>query len=111
MKRYFSFAMLLALMLGVFSLGYAATVQIGDGTATSGNHPISGMYGYSYTQQIFTQEQIGRSGPITKIRFYHKSGSIANSKDWTIWMGHTTKTEFTSDTDWEVLNRYRYRRH
>jgi len=104
MKRYFSFAILLALMLSIFSLGYALTVQIGDGTATTDYLPIYGLYDFSYTQQIYTPTQINASGDITKIRFWYSSGSIANSKDWTIYMGHTDKTEFTSNTDWVTPN-------
>lgn len=102
MKRYFSFAILLALLLSVFSLGYADVVQVGEGTAYSSVLPIYGFYHYSYSQQIYTQAQINHDGPIQKIRFFYRSGSIANNKDWTIWMGHTTKTEFASVSDWEA---------
>ena len=102
MKRYFSFALLLALMLSIFSLSFADTVQVGDGTAYSSVLPIYGYYHYSYTQQIYTQAQINHAGPIHKIRFFYRDGSIANNKDWTIWMGHTTKTAFASVTDWEA---------
>jgi len=102
MKRYFSFAILLALLLSVFSLGYADVVQVGEGTAYSSVLPIYGFYHYSYSQQIYTQAQINHDGPIQKIRFFYRSGSIANNKDWTIWMGHTAKTEFASVSDWEA---------
>ncbi|HAN40801.1 MAG TPA: hypothetical protein DCQ12_02625, partial [Candidatus Cloacimonas sp.] len=104
MRKQFSFILLLALMLSIFSLGYALTVQIGDGTATTDYLPIYGLYDFSYTQQIYTPTQINASGDITKIRFWYSSGSIANSKDWTIYMGHTDKTEFTSNTDWVTPN-------
>ena len=62
MKRYFSFALLLALMLSIFSLSFADTVQVGDGTAYSSVLPIYGYYHYSYTQQIYTQAQINHAG-------------------------------------------------
>ena len=100
MKRYLSFILLLALMLGIFGVSHAATVQVGDGTATTTNFPIWGLWNYSYSQQIYTQAQINTSGSIEKIRFYYVSGPIANNKDWRIYMGHTDKTEFTSDSDW-----------
>jgi hypothetical protein len=94
MKRYLSFILLLALMLGVFSVSYAATVQVGDGTATTTSFPIWGLWNYSYSQQIYTQAQINTSGSIEKIRFYYVSGPIANNKDWLIYMGHTDKTVY-----------------
>ena len=104
MKRHLSFIMLLALMLSIFSLGFAITVQVGaDGYETTGNFPVVGSFRYSYTQQIYTQSQINCALPITKIRFYYSVGPIDPSKDWTIYMGHTQKTSFTSNSDWEPM--------
>ena len=102
MKKHFSFILLLALMLSVFSMGYALTVQIGDGTATTKYFPIDGWFHFSYSQQIYTQSQINYAGDITKIRFYYASGSLTNSQEWRIYLGHTQKTEFTSTSDWET---------
>jgi len=90
-------------ILALSTLGFADTVQIGTGTATTSYLPIYGLYGYNYTQQIYLQSQINKSGNITKIRFFYVSGAITNSKDWVIYMGHTTKTSFSSTTDWEPL--------
>ena len=103
MKTRLSFILLLALLLGIFSTSFAATVQVGDGTGTTSNFPILGLYDYSYTQQIYTQTQINHAGTIEKIRFYYVSGPIADSKDWKIWIGHTTKDSFASTTDWEPI--------
>ena len=103
MKRYLLFTLLLALMLSIFSLSHATVVQVGEGTGTTSALPIYGGYNYNYSQQIYTHAQIGHSGPISKIRFYYASGSITNNKDWTIYLGHTTKMTFSNDTDWEPL--------
>ena len=100
MTKRSSFIILLALLLSLFSTGFALTVQVGDGTGTTNHFPIHGYNSYSYTQQIYTQAQIDQSGPISKIRFYYVSGSIANNKDWTIYLGHTQKTAFDSNADW-----------
>ena len=86
MKRYLSFILLLALMLGIVGVSHAATVQVGDGTATTTSFPIWGLWNYSYSQQIYTQAQINTSGSIEKIRFYYVSGEVANNKDWRIYM-------------------------
>ena len=103
MKKLLMIATLLALMLAMFNIAFADTVQVGTGTATSSYLPIHGLYGYSYSQQIYTQAQINASGGISKIRFYYASGTITSNKDWVIYMGHTTKTAFSSNTDWEPL--------
>jgi hypothetical protein len=102
MKKILYLVMMLAL-LASFTSAYADTVQIGTGTATTSYLPLYGLYGYNYTQQIYTQAQIGVAGNITKIRFYYVSGTITNSKDWVVYMGHTTKTTFATTTDWEPL--------
>ena len=102
MKK-FSLTILLLTMLAICAVSFADTVQIGTGTATTSYLPIYGLYGYNYTQQIYTQAQINKAGNITKLRFFYVSGTITNSKDWVIYMGHTTKTTFSSTTDWEPL--------
>ena len=84
------------------------TVTIGSGTGTSTYWPLYYFYDFSYTQQIIYASDItsggwgGGSGLITKIRFKPKNNvaSTANWKDWVIYMGNTTKTTFTSTTDW-----------
>ena len=88
---------LLALLLSSFS--HALTVTIGGGTATTPVFPFAGCI-TTVTPSRSTQSQINRAGEISKIRFYYVSGSIANNKDWAILMGHTTKTAFSSNSDW-----------
>ncbi|MFA7058070.1 MAG: hypothetical protein WC155_11040, partial [Candidatus Cloacimonadales bacterium] len=89
--------------LAFLGIAFADTVTVGTGTATGSTLPISAGWGYTYSQQIYTQAQINKSGDITKIRFYYVSGPIALNKDWVIYMGHTTKTTFATTTDWEPL--------
>ena len=103
MRKHLKLCLLLSLFLAIFSFGFADTVSIGSGTGTSTYFPIYGLYGYNYTQQIVTQSQINTAGVIEKIRFYYMSGVITNSKDWTIYIGHTDKTSFESNTDWVPL--------
>jgi|GEM_PF-605683 len=100
------------LLLLTLSLGLNAqtgTIQIGSGT-TNTNYgsltiPIQN-YVYSYSQQIVAAEEFaigdGVAGNITKIRWMLPN--IGNNPsvygDWTIWIGHTDKTTFSSNTDW-----------
>lgn len=104
MKRFFSFTLLLALLLSIFSLSHAGTVQVGSLDNDSAALPIRAIYSYSYCQQIYTQTRINFAGPITKIRFYYVEGDITNSEDWRIFMGHTSKTSFNNNSDWIALS-------
>lgn len=104
MKRFLSFTLLLALMLSIFSLSHALDLQVGNVVNNSYIFPIRASFAYSYTQQIYAQPEINFSGPITKLRFYYASGDMANSSDWTIYMGHTIRTAFDSNADWVALS-------
>ncbi len=77
------------------------TVTIGSGTNTGSKLPVSPFFTYSYSQQIILQSEIAQTGTITKIKFYMVGGvSLNYSNNWTIYLGHTTKTAFSSNTDW-----------
>ena len=106
-KNYFFIMkkLLLACMLA-FGLTSNAQITLGGGSTTVAGTipvPISSYYGYSWVQQIFTKSEINASGSgtITGLKFYiGATKSIANSDDWKVYLGHTTKTDFTSSTDW-----------
>jgi hypothetical protein len=102
MKRYLSFIVLLALMLGIFSVSHAqVTVTIGDGTANN-YLPIYPWFNYSYSQTIYYQSDINIANQrIENIAFYW-NGAIAgtNSCDWVVYMAHTDKTAFSGAADW-----------
>ncbi|MFK7948609.1 MAG: fibronectin type III domain-containing protein [Saprospiraceae bacterium] len=93
---------LLLLFILVSGVGLSAfgQIQVGTGTSTQTNMPINSYYGYSYSEQIYLQSEIDGTGNITAINFYFSSGSSTNSTDWTIYLGHTSKTSFASTTDW-----------
>ena len=96
------------MLLWSFSL-YSVDVQIGSGTTTTSYFPIYSCYNYSYSQQIYLAGEIsdagGGIGPITKIRFFYSSGGTSYStwSDWTIYLGNTSKSVFSSTTDWIPL--------
>lgn len=84
-----------------FTLQAQVNVTIGSGTATSRDIPVKITASYSYTQQIFLKSEINRQGTITKIRFNMTSNAVlTNSNNWKIYMAHTTKSSFSSNTDW-----------
>ena len=102
-KLIFSF---FVFFIAAFSLK-AQTVTIGSGTGTTSYFPMYYLYNYNYSQQIVMASEItsggwtGGEGLITKIKFKPGSAvSTAKWKDWVIYIGQTTKTNFTSGTDW-----------
>ena len=81
--------------------------QIGDGTATSTSLPIATCMGYNYSQQIYLASELQAvlepgNTYITKIRFKQTTlGGGANYKDWVVYMKNTSKSIFSTTTDWE----------
>ena len=90
------------LLFVLFALSWQtkAQVSIGSDTSTNQGLPIEPFYGYSYSQVIYLQSEINASGDITTLTWDFAGSSISNSNDWTIYMGHTTKSEFSSTSDW-----------
>lgn len=94
-------------MVAVSSFGQTTTVTVGTGTGTTSNLPIVSCYGYTYSQQIYYASELLAAGvgagQISKLRFKLSSGASTNSNGWTVYMGNSVKTQFTSTTDWEVI--------
>lgn len=80
-----------------------ADVTIGAGTDVGQRYPIYAYFGYSYTQTIYLQTELGAAGNITHIKYYFAGTNLSNSNTWTIYMGNTSKSMFTSLTDWVPL--------
>lgn len=92
-----------------------STLTVGTGTTDGYYSPIYSCFGYNYVQQIYTQAEIiaangGNPTPtntITKIRFHISTGSYNSSTtsftDWTVWMGSTPTSSFSSNTSWIPL--------
>jgi len=106
MKKFFTLLILLSLWA---ASSWAVTVQIGSGTTTTSYFPLYTCYGYNYSQQIYLASEIqnagGGAGPITQIRFYYNASgtTYANWSNWTVYLGNTAKSTFTSTTDWIPL--------
>lgn len=99
------FVFLLGVLFSFNSIGQS-TITVGTGTSTDERSPIYSYYGYSFSQTIYLQSEVmasgGSAGVIDKIRLELNSGNVsANADQWTVFIGHTNKTEFTSNSDWE----------
>ncbi|MBN2829955.1 MAG: hypothetical protein JXR56_06525, partial [Candidatus Cloacimonetes bacterium] len=77
-------------------------IQIGNGTAVNQHLPIEPNYGYTYSQSIYLQSEIDMQAQRIEKVYYHYNGSgtLANSTQWIIYMGHTTANTFSSTTSW-----------
>ena len=77
-------------------------IIIGDGgSATNDLLPSYSYFNYSFTQQIYTADEIGAAGLITEIAFFN-SGTKKN-RNYDFYLKSTTKDAFFDSTDWEVV--------
>jgi gliding motility-associated-like protein len=90
----------------VFQVQSQVTVTVGTGTEEGRYNPIYTFYGYNYTQQIYTSAELNTAGAvagmqINAIRFYWTgAGTLNNADVWTVYIGETTQSSFTSTTNW-----------
>lgn len=110
-KITFLFVAMFCMMLSTSTFFGQVTVQVGSGTTTitgSAAMPVSN-YVYNYNQQLISAAQYAAGGgevggDITKIRYYATNiGTLTVWNQWTVYIGNTAKTEFTSTTDWVPL--------
>ena len=76
-----------------------AKLVIGSGTATSGYLPTNTNYDFSFTQQIYTVEELGEAGMFMSIDFY-MTGTTDYTRNLDVYMVSTEKNSFTSNADW-----------
>lgn len=87
----------------ILSMALNAQINLGTGSTDVGAAPISTYYTYSYVQQIFSKQEINTdaAGNITGLTFYsNPTMSMTNSSDWVVYLGLTTKSSFSSESDW-----------
>ena len=81
---------------------FAAGVMIGSGTETNDYLPSYNYYNYSLTEQIYTSAELGGAGRITSIAFYN--GGAAKTRTYEFYLKTTTKSNFSSKTDWITVS-------
>lgn len=64
--------------------------------------PINPGEAYSYSQTLFKADELDTINRQLEKLAYHWNGSGmgSNSNEWTIYLGHTDKSAFISDSDW-----------
>ncbi len=75
-------------------------VTIGNGTTDLNYVPAYTTYDYSYSQQIYTADEIGGAGIINSIAF---EISGVKSRQVDIYLVETDKSSFASSTDWVAV--------
>ena len=81
----------------------AEIIEIGDGgTANNTYLPSYSYYNYSYTQQIYTADEIGTAGTINSIAF--KNTGEKKTRNYKVYMALTDKETFANGTDWVAMS-------
>lgn len=88
--------------------GIDADVEISSASmqTTSSNSysaPVNNYYNYSYTQQIFTPEEIGSAGQILNWSVYYNYSSSSTKNNVNIYLAHRATNSFTSNADYTPL--------
>jgi hypothetical protein len=85
-----------------FTTGPLGLVQIGRGTNENDGLPLYPDFSYNYTQTLYLQPEIEMANQRISRIYYHWDGGETgtNYKNWVIYLGHTTKSEFASTSDW-----------
>ena len=75
---------------------------IGEGEATNVFLPSYSYYKYTLSEQIYTADELDGISNITSISFFNAGATKTRTYD--IYMRHTTKSSFSSATDWISVN-------
>ena len=96
--------LLIALLCGVTG-AWADDVEIGslEGATNNSFLPMNSLYNYSYTQQIYTAEEIGMAGTINSFTVWLYGNANLYEIPLDIYMVETDKEAFSSTTDWVTV--------
>ncbi|MBQ8045907.1 MAG: fibronectin type III domain-containing protein, partial [Bacteroidales bacterium] len=75
-------------------------VEVGNGTYTTEELPVSGCYEYSYSQQIYLASEMNGATTITGVSFFLDEGTGDDEREITVYIAHTDSTQFVSSTDY-----------
>ena len=74
--------------------------QFGSQSRSEYYMPVNDFYGNTYTQQIYTPNEVG-VGVINKLSFnYAHTAAMTSKTNVQIYLGHTDKSAFGSTSDW-----------
>ena len=104
MKKFLRTLVLAALFMPL-AVNAQSTVTIGDlENSTADSYlPMNSLYDYSYSQQIYTSDEIGVGGTITSITLWMYGNADLYEMPLNIYMLEVERESFTSSTDWEPV--------
>ena len=76
-----------------------AGIVIGEGENTNTSLPSHSYWKYGLSQQIYTASELGGSFTINSISFFN-GGVETKTRRYDVYLDHTSKSYFTSGTDW-----------
>ena len=80
-------------------VGTANVVYIGDGT-TNAYYPFMAYYKYSWCESVYLSSEMDGPMTISKISWYNNYGTASYSPTIKIYMGHASKNNISSTTNW-----------
>ena len=83
----------------VANFEHMTVIEIGQDQSSSDYLPSYSYYKQALSQQIYTAEEIGTAGTITRIAFYNKA-SADRTRTYDFYLKATNKSSFSSKTDW-----------
>ena len=100
------FFLLMMVLLGSTSLLRADEITIGDLESAANNSylPMNSLYEYSYSQQIYTADEIGVSGTINSITMWMYGNANLYTMPFDIYMVEVDKEVFESTSDWVIVS-------
>ncbi len=98
-------AFLLLLPLGM-KAQTEVNIVLGDSTSTSATFysPFNNYYKYSYNEMIYTSDMFPSGCNISSISWYVNNYAAVTADSLRIYMGTTTRTEHSTNRDWQLLN-------
>lgn len=87
----------------MLSIVLSAQIKLGAGSTDPGNAPVNSGFAFSYSQQIYTKQEINAdaAGNITGLKFYlTPSANPSYLSNWVVYLGHTTKNSLDYQIGW-----------
>ena len=98
------FSLMMTLLLAFIGVAKAETIEIGTGTSTTYYVPFNSLYGYSFTEQVYSASDIGTAGSITSISFHLGSSySTEQTNQIALYMKNVSRSSFSSTSDYETV--------
>ena len=94
------FSLMMMLLLAFIGVAKAEVVEIGTGTSTTYQFPVNSLYKYSFTEMIYSAEEIGTAGTIYSVAF-HFNGNNVLDRSVVMYMKNVDRSTFSSSSDYE----------